>query len=236
MSEPLGRRPGLDVRALPALQPVPTASERAAQLIRSEIFEGRFEPGTPLPENMLAQALQVSRNTVREALRMLSNEHLLSYEVNKGVTVRSLVEADVRDIYTARRMLELSAIDELAAGTRSLPATAFSASLDASSKAATAGDWRAVGTANLRFHTEIVALHVSARFDEFFQRLMTEMRLGFLALKDPEPFHAPYFSRNRELARMLHAGEYAPARAELADYLDVAGGQVAAAVAETAEP
>jgi DNA-binding GntR family transcriptional regulator len=185
---------------------------------------------------MLAQALQVSRNTVREALHMLSNEHLLSYEVNKGVTVRSLGEADVRDIYAGRRMLELSAIDLLVAGVRSVPVTAFAANLTASSEAAEAGDWRGVGTANLRFHTEIVALHGSARFDEFFQRLMTEMRLGFLALKDPEPFHAPYFVRNRELARMLHAGEYQAARAELADYLDVAGSQVAAAVAETVAP
>jgi DNA-binding GntR family transcriptional regulator len=224
------RRGAAEVADLSALAPVPTTWERVTEVIREGIFEGRFRPGTPLPENRLAQALHVSRNSVREALRMLSNEHLVTYEPNKGVAVRSLREGDVRDIYTARRLLELSALDALAAGERTLPRGAFAATLAASDEAAAAGDWRAVGTANLRFHGEIVALHRSDRFDEFFRRLATELRLGFLELADPERFHAPYLARNHRLARLLHDGDAGPAHAELDAYLRQAAEQVAVAV------
>ena len=83
-----------------ALEPLPTATERAADLIRDNIFEGRFAPGTPLPEAALSSALHVSRNTVREAFRILIGEHLLTHEARKGVVVRKLSADDVRDITT----------------------------------------------------------------------------------------------------------------------------------------
>ena len=49
-------------------------------MIRQNVFEGRFAPGTALPETALPAALQVSRNTVREAFRTLTAEHLLAHE------------------------------------------------------------------------------------------------------------------------------------------------------------
>src|SRR5688572_22178768 len=85
--------------ALPALAPLPTAAERAAEVIREHIFNGEFAPGTPLPETTVAEALHVSRNTVRDAFRMLMHEHLLDYEVNRGVSVRTLDADDLADIY-----------------------------------------------------------------------------------------------------------------------------------------
>lgn len=222
------RQPGyLD---LPSLTPLPTAAERAGDVIRESIFEGRFQPGTPLPESSLAQALQVSRNTVREAFRTLINEHLLTYEPHKGVAVRRLAAADVRDIYALRRTLELSAIDALASGTGSLDEAAFADSLAAGDRAADTEDWGAAGTANLRFHTQLVAVHASPRMAEFFHRLMTEMRLGFLALDDPRALHEPYLARNHELADLLRSGSWDQARTTLEHYLDDAVRQVVAAV------
>lgn len=224
------RRPRIGLLNLPSLDPLPTAAERAAAVIRDNIFEGKFPPGTPLPENKLAQALQVSRNTVREAFRTLIDEHLLTYEAHKGVSVRWLVAEDVRDIYALRRMLELSAIDALAAGPGALDRAALMDSLAAGDRAAETNDWVAAGTANLRFHAQIVAVHNSSRMNEFFRRLMTEMRLGFLALSDPQAFHEPYLRRNHEIAEHLLAGKLAQARAALAEYLDDAVRQVAQAV------
>jgi DNA-binding GntR family transcriptional regulator len=218
--------------ALPSLEPLPTAAERAAEVIRESIFEGRFQPGTALPEAALADALQVARNTVREAFRALMAEHLLSYEVHKGVTVRSLSVADVEDIYRLRRMLELAAIDVLRAGGATLNRTSLEETLQAGDEAGKQGNWVAAGTANLRFHSGLVAVHGSARMSEFFRRLMTEMRLGFLALDDPQAFHAPYLVRNREIYDTLVAGDFDEARAALDTYLDDAMRQVSAAVAD----
>jgi DNA-binding GntR family transcriptional regulator len=227
-SEPAHR--ARDLPGLPALQPLPTAAERAASLIRDYIFEGKFLPGTPLPEASLAQALQVSRNTVREAYRTLMNEHLLAYEVHRGVTVRWLTAADVRDIYALRRLLELSAIDLISEGAAVLDAAALAAAVAAGEAAAAQGRWRDVGTANLRFHAVLVASTGSSRTDEFFLRLMTELRLGFLAVSDPESFHGSFHTRNKELGALLGSGRYADARSALTAYLEDAEGPVLAAV------
>jgi DNA-binding GntR family transcriptional regulator len=213
--------------SLPSLEPAPTAPARAADLLRAAIFEGRFAPGTPLPEVTLAASLNVSRSTVREALRSLVGERLLTFETHKGAAVRALTETDVRDLYAGRRLVELSAIDSAAA--RDLPPDAFAAPLAEADAAVDAGDWLTVGTADLRFHAEIVALHGSPRVTAFFQRLTTELRLGFLAIPVPE-FHRPYLIRNHALADLMRAGDLVAARAELAAYLDDAADQVAAAV------
>jgi DNA-binding GntR family transcriptional regulator len=221
---------------LPALEPLPTAAERAASVIREYIFEGKFLPGTPLPEASLAQALQVSRNTVREAFRTLMNEHLLAYEVHKGVTVRWLTATDVRDIYALRRLLELSAIDLISEGRAALDADALAAAVNTGEAAAAESRWRDVGTANLRFHAVLVASHGSARMDEFFLRLMTELRLGFLAVSGPESFHGSFLSRNQELRDELIQGRHAEARSALTGYLADAEGPVLAAVDAAARP
>ncbi len=216
---------------LPSLAPLPTAAERAADVIREGIFEGRFQPGSPLPEAALAQALQVSRNTVREAFRTLMGEHLLEYEVHKGVAVRRLTSGDARDIYQIRRTLELSALDLVGAGRATVDADALRASVAAGRRAADDGDWVLAGTANLNFHTRIVALHGSPRLDEFFHHLMTEMRLGFLALRDPQTLHEPYLLENERICASLIAGQVAEARMMLESYLSEAEEQIVAAVA-----
>src|SRR5919198_3721561 len=106
MAKPGEPSPHGSLSDLPALQPLPTAAERAADVIRENIFEGRFAPGTALPEAALSKALQVSRNTIREAFRTLTGEHLLAYEAHRGVTVRWLTVDDITDIYRLRRMFE----------------------------------------------------------------------------------------------------------------------------------
>ncbi|MGH3662954.1 MAG: GntR family transcriptional regulator [Micromonosporaceae bacterium] len=205
---------------LPSLTPLPSAAERAAEVIRNNILEGRFPPGAALPEAALSQALQVSRNTVREAFRTLMNENLLVHEPHRGVTVRWLTVEDVRDIYLLRRMLELSAIDALGAGQARFDREPLAESIAAARRSVAADDWVAVGTDNLRFHEHLVGFHGSPRVNKIFQRLMIEVRLGFLAHADLRAFHEPYLELNQEICDQLIAARHADAHATLSRYLD----------------
>jgi DNA-binding GntR family transcriptional regulator len=215
---------------LPSLQPLPTAAERAADVIRDNIFEGRFAPGTALPEAALSTALQVSRNTVREAFRTLTAEHLLSHEPHKGVLVCELSEDDIHDIYRLRRMFELSAFD-LVIETGLKPDLPQIAAVVAQAQLlASGGSWLEAGTANLRFHEVIVGIHDSTRISEVFRHLMTEVRLGFLAVADPAAFHGAFLARNRTILQLMSTGKLREARAELAAYLDDAEEMVVKAV------
>jgi DNA-binding GntR family transcriptional regulator len=219
--------------SLPPIQPLPTAAQRAADLIRQYIFEGRFAPGTPLPEASLSAALQVSRNTVREAFRTLMSEHLLIHEPHKGVTVRWLTADDVLDIYKIRRMFELSVLDLAAQGQLELAKDELGelgTLIAAAETAAANGDWAEVGTANLRFHGLLVEMHRSERINDTFRRLMTELRLGFLAHDDPASFHGPFLVRNRRIYELMMTAELDDARNELTRYLDDAEQDVMRAV------
>jgi DNA-binding GntR family transcriptional regulator len=233
MVKPSGEGPRSLMAGLPPIQPLPTAAQRAADLIRQYIFEGRFAPGTPLPEASLSAALQISRNTVREAFRTLMSEHLLDHEPHKGVTVRWLTTEDVLDIYKIRRMFELSVLDLAVQGQRELAKTELGeieALLAEAQEAAANGDWAGVGTANLRFHGLLVEMHRSERINDTFRRLMTELRLGFLAHEDPAAFHGPFLARNRRIYELIMTGELSDARNELAAYLDDAEADVVRAV------
>ena len=65
------------------------SSERVAEVIRRTIVEGRLLPGELLPpERTLAQRFQVTRNTVREALRQLEQLRLVSIRQGSGVMVQ----------------------------------------------------------------------------------------------------------------------------------------------------
>ncbi|WP_223164085.1 GntR family transcriptional regulator [Nocardioides mesophilus] len=64
-----------------------TSADRAARVVREEVVEGRLRSGTRLPEEQLASALGVSRNTLREALSQLVAERILVREAHRGVLV-----------------------------------------------------------------------------------------------------------------------------------------------------
>src|SRR6478609_8369092 len=99
----------------------PTAA-RVADALREQISDGLFPPGSRLPEEAIGEALGVSRNTVREAFIELTAERLLVRAPNRGVFVAVLDEPAIRDIYRARRILEVGAIRNAAPGVSVGPA------------------------------------------------------------------------------------------------------------------
>ncbi len=74
--------------------------------IQDDIINGRYEPGDSLVETKLAEELGVSRTPVREAIRQLELEGLVTYIPNKGVYVTGITKDDIQDIYTIRSLIE----------------------------------------------------------------------------------------------------------------------------------
>lgn len=203
---------------LPALPRRESTAEAVAAVLRTEIARGRFLPGTQLREERIAASLEVSRNTVREAFRLLSHEGLLVHEMHRGVFVRELDEDDLVDLYRLRRAIECDVVRSLAhVGPEAL--RPLGDDVAAAEAAADRGDWVAVGTANMQFHRDLVALAGSPRTGQVAERLLAEMRLAFHAVASPQRLHEAYVARNRELLELLAAGEYEQAARQLEEYL-----------------
>ena len=83
-----------------------TLGETITQEIRRMLVEGELVPGQRLSEAALAENLDISRNTLREAFRVLTREGLLKHEPNRGVTVAEPDMASIIDIYRVRRFID----------------------------------------------------------------------------------------------------------------------------------
>ncbi|MFF8276114.1 GntR family transcriptional regulator [Streptomyces lateritius] len=215
-----------------------STAERVADILRTRIAEGFFPPGVRLSEESIGGALGVSRNTLREAFRLLTHERLLVHQLNRGVFVRVLTVDDVDDIYRTRRLVECAVVHGLGE-----PPFALDGLVDAVEegwRAARAADWTGVSTANIHFHRELVALAGSARTDELMRGVLAELRLAFHVVDDPRALHEPYLMRNREILDALLAGERATAERLLMGYLDDSRARIvevyAKAVDEPAAP
>jgi DNA-binding GntR family transcriptional regulator len=87
-----------------------TAHDLVIASLRMAILEGVLAPGTRLGQEELAGAFGTSRIPVREALRALENEGLVTSQPNRGFTVTTIDGDDVDEIYGLRILLEGEAV------------------------------------------------------------------------------------------------------------------------------
>ncbi len=79
---------------------------RVFHKIRDDILEGKYEIGEEIRETKIASELGVSRTPVREAIRQLELEGLVSVILNKGAKVTGISPQDIEDIYCIRTLIE----------------------------------------------------------------------------------------------------------------------------------
>ena len=90
--------------------------QQALSALRRAITTGELPPGTHLVETELSDALKISRGTLREAMRQLQQEGLISATGDRGrLLVRHLDAKEIRDIFHVRAALEALAARELCA-------------------------------------------------------------------------------------------------------------------------
>ncbi|OZM83732.1 GntR family transcriptional regulator [Pseudonocardia sp. MH-G8] len=192
---------------LSELEPVERRSTAAivADRLRTAIMRGTFPPGTQLGEVELAARLGVSRGPLREAMQRLVAEGLLRSERHRGLFVRDLDEADVRDVYTARAAVERAAGLLLLTGDRAGVAERLTAALERMEEVA--DDPVALADADHAFHHEFVAASGSPRLRRMADALLVETRMCLAALQDTLPPATALIAEHRELRDAVRDGD-----------------------------
>jgi DNA-binding GntR family transcriptional regulator len=80
--------------------------QQVVRMLREDILEGVLAPGERLLENTLCDGYGVSRTVVREALRQLESESLITMLPGRGPIVTVLTRHDIESLYAVRRVLE----------------------------------------------------------------------------------------------------------------------------------
>jgi DNA-binding GntR family transcriptional regulator len=195
-----------------------SAADEIVAALRQLILEGVLTPGTPLREIPLAEAFDVSRTTIRDAVRALVHEGLARQERHRSAVVVEITPEDAADIYAVRRLLELSAADHVAAITAE-EIESVNRAFERLRKVAPTGDWSATVSADLEFHESIIALHRSPRLLRCFGSIKSEFAfcLSVIRLHEREEERPDRIIREHdEIRQAVVSGSVTEARALLA--------------------
>jgi DNA-binding GntR family transcriptional regulator len=170
----------------------------AYEQIRQAIVEGRYRPGQRLVEQRIGEEFSLSRTPVREALRRLEAEGLLTSERNRGARVRMVTPDDIVDLYELRARLESLAAelaaeraDEDETARLSDAVAAFEASIP-HGRLHEVDAIRALSQANQEFHAVVKSAAHHDRLEQMLARTV-DIPLVFEAFRQ---FEAGEFERS----------------------------------------
>ncbi len=193
--------------------------DRVAEELRRALFDGELEPGTPLREVALADAMGVSRSTIREALGALVAEGLATREPNRGVFVTELDPGAVHDVGRARSVLEVAGVRrwaEASEGARDAVRRALDEFDAVAGRDAAPAELTA---AHLAIHRALAGLTESARLVALADGLYAEIRLGLAKVDRIRRNAGQQVHAHRALLELLEAGDVEQAARELEDHL-----------------
>lgn len=203
-----------------------SVKESVVEHLRTQIITGELAPGQKLNELALSSSLGISRPPLREAFRVLENEHLVVSTPRKGVCVTELSIEGLREVFQARVMIECWAIDLLkAAKIRFLPhvesALAFSSHLSIPSYDHNSKEEM------LRYLENVVAYHrklVDATNNQwlihFYNSIHANLaRYQFIYTHIPGQSY-DYKKRHKEILSFIKRGDYEKAKKHLRSHIN----------------
>ncbi|MCY7304370.1 MAG: GntR family transcriptional regulator [Thermoleophilia bacterium] len=146
----------MSVAASPAASP--TAPDRAASTLRSAILEGALRPGQRVNQETWAARARVSLIPLREALRALAGEGLVTYRPRRGYAVTELDLGELEEVYRLRKLLETDALRRGVPRATTADVASLEAAADGCRSTAASGDVAGQLAANRRFHDRLHAL------------------------------------------------------------------------------
>jgi DNA-binding GntR family transcriptional regulator len=166
-----------------ALEPLPSAADRAYQYAKRAILERRYAPHELLTEGELAAAVGVSRTPVREALLRLQSEGLIRLLPKRGALVLPVTAAEVADVIETRRIIETFAVRKAIASAGTDLVATLQEQLKRMRAAVRERDARAYVEADRDFHESIVAATGNAILTALYRSLRDrQLRMGVINL------------------------------------------------------
>jgi DNA-binding GntR family transcriptional regulator len=209
-----------------------TLRERALEALRSAITSGRYRPGDHLGEVELGQHLGVSRGTVREALRHLQQEGLVTVGNRNRLLVNSLTPQQVRELFRVRAALEGLAAAEVIASPKRDEAVATLRKALSQLAVGDTGDFAERLEADLGFHLLMCQLSGNSMLVDAWRYLEGRIRVTIM---NGETAGTPtMMSRDRHapIVDAIERGDAAAATAVVQQHMAAAAERYAPASAD----
>ncbi|MGH7120639.1 MAG: GntR family transcriptional regulator [Acetobacteraceae bacterium] len=215
----------------PAQRPRGAADHTVYRALVEAITDHRLPPGTPLPEDRLASAFGYSRSVIRQALQLAAHDRLVEQRPNHTAFVARPAFQEARDVFAARRMVEVPLVAVAAERADHAHLAALEDNLADERLAIAAGQRHSQLHLSGEFHRLIAALAGNPVIARFVGQLVSQSAL-ILALY--ESVGQPSCSAAEHAALLAAIADHDPAAAEsrMAAHLE----RLAANLAPAPEP
>jgi DNA-binding GntR family transcriptional regulator len=192
--------------------------DKVCSELRQRIIDGAYEPGDRLTEERLAATFGVSRNPVREALRVLESEGFLMVSPRRGAIVANVARGDIDDLFDVRKALEVLAARLAAARATDTQVDGLRHLLDQARAATEAGDLARLAGLNTRFHAQICRLSGNRLLDSMMEPLHGRLQWIF---RQSAVVRAPHsWQEHLDLVQAIAAGDADKAAASAAEHVN----------------
>ena len=202
--------------------------EQALSALRTAITSGELEPGRHLVETELSDMLQISRGTLREALRQLEQEGLLSAGPRGRLSVRHLDGKEIRDIFAVRAALESLAVRTLCElPDRASVITSLRSAVDAMTAAAEASLEERIES-DLEFHRTLCRLTGNETLLHSWESLEGSIRMSIMFAGIERAVKNMSVDRHHDIVAAIETGNATLARTTVLEHMDVAAANLVA--------
>jgi DNA-binding GntR family transcriptional regulator len=233
----------MSLETLPAARLPRTSQDIAAAELRGAIVRGELSPGQKILQGVTAEQLGVSMIPLREALKTLAGEGIVTYEPQRGYFVTQLPLKRVRELYAAREVIEAE-IERLAvplAGSGSL--ATMRRQIQIQERAIADRDAVAMIAANRVFHFALFELCENSWLLRFATQLWDAIDpyrvLSYRRMwlqQDDEMLPGEILAEHRGILSALEAGEETTALARLREHRERSQAFIAALTPCSEEP
>lgn len=202
-----------------------TRRELILNRLRQAISSGQLSAGTHLAEVELSAALGVSRGTLREALRHLQQEGLLSADSRGRLSVRVVNAREVEESFSVRQALESLALQQICTlEDRSSVVADLREQLD--ELRAVEGEFTAQLDADLTFHARLCELSGNATLLQTWRGVSGLARAAITAAGPETALHNMAYERHLPIVELIQAGDVAGGEAFLARHMHEAAQRI----------
>lgn len=178
-------------------------SELIADEIKQWIWNKNLDYGERLLETDLAEKFDVSRSTIREALKILEGEELIISKARKGTYVATFTEKDLIEINELRTLLEARAFLQALPKLEDKHFDDLEAIIERMKQGVKRKDWNELFNLDMTFHRYLMDLSDNSRILKIYDSLQVQIRTALMHLDEYYSSFDAFYQEHKELLDIL---------------------------------
>lgn len=178
-------------------------SELIADQLKQQIWNEEIQFGERLLETDLAESFDVSRSSIREALKILESEELVVSQARKGTYVADFTDQDVNEIIELRTLIESHAFSQALKNLEAKHLEKLEVIVKQMKTKADEKDWNGLFDLDMQFHSYVVGLCGNSRIIKIYDSLQVQIRTCLMHLDRYYSSPQSFYDEHEQLLQAL---------------------------------